>query len=157
MRVFSSVIAVLAATLLRAIAVAAVDSTDEFRDADPQQSSYLPNHNMDPAIVNSPQFGQLWKVSFNSKEQVGFLPFLYCLLDGAFPKLSRPCRISRSSKYIYTYGSTKWHWDVYLQRQYYPARTLTSAVLRQSSNLHPSRWRSPNPLPRLLPELHPYT
>ena len=50
--------------------VVAVDPTDEYRDADVEQSGYLPNHNMDPAIVNSPQFGLLWKVPFNTNEQV---------------------------------------------------------------------------------------
>jgi hypothetical protein len=86
MRVFSSVVAVLAATLLRAVAVVAVDPTDEFRDADPEQSSYLTSHNMDPAIVNSPQFGQLWKIGFNSGEQVELLSLLRlsCPLDSAF-------------------------------------------------------------------------
>lgn len=38
-------------------------ATDEYRDADQLQSGYLPNHNMDPAIVNSAGFGQLWRVS----------------------------------------------------------------------------------------------
>lgn len=50
--------------------VAGLAPTDEYRDADPQQSGYLPNHNMDPAIVDSSQFGQLWKIPFNAKEQV---------------------------------------------------------------------------------------
>ena len=50
--------------------VAAVAPTDEYTDADPGQSSYLPNHNMDPAVVDSSQFGQLWKIPFNAMEQV---------------------------------------------------------------------------------------
>jgi hypothetical protein len=37
-------------------------STDEYRDADQLQSGYLPNHNMDPNVVNSASFGQLWRV-----------------------------------------------------------------------------------------------
>ena len=45
-------------------------STDSIRDADAPQSGYLPNHNMDPAIVDSPVFGLLWKIPFNSEEQV---------------------------------------------------------------------------------------
>jgi hypothetical protein len=45
-------------------------STDSARDADVPQSGYLPNHNMDPAIVDSPIFGLQWKIPFNSKEQV---------------------------------------------------------------------------------------
>lgn len=44
--------------------------TDTIADADVQQSGYLPNHNMDPAIVDSAQFGQLWKQAFNTNEQV---------------------------------------------------------------------------------------
>jgi iron transport multicopper oxidase len=68
MRFLSSAVALLAAALFHG--VAAVDPTDEYRDADAQQSGYLPNHNMDPAIVNSPQFGQLWKIPFNKGEQV---------------------------------------------------------------------------------------
>ena len=51
--------------------VAAVAPTDSYSDADPAQSGYLPNHNMDPAIVDSSQFGQLWKQTFNAQEQVG--------------------------------------------------------------------------------------
>ena len=57
--------------------------TDEYRDADQQQSGYLPNHNLDPAIVNSPAFGQLWRVTFNAGEQVSLTPlFLSINLDG---------------------------------------------------------------------------
>ena len=45
-------------------------STDSPQDADQAQSGYLPNHNMDPAVVDSAQFGLLWKVPFNYQEQV---------------------------------------------------------------------------------------
>lgn len=45
-------------------------STDSPSDADPAQSGYLPNHNMDPAVVDSAEFGLLWKVPFNFQEQV---------------------------------------------------------------------------------------
>ena len=65
---FSYGLAALAVTF--APRVAAVASTDSYTDADVMQSGYLPNHNMDPNVVNSAQFGQLWKVPFNSKEQV---------------------------------------------------------------------------------------
>lgn len=60
------------ATLVTALVprVAAVALTDSYTDADPAQSGYLPNHNMDPAVVDSAGFGQLWKVPFNEKEQV---------------------------------------------------------------------------------------
>ena len=50
--------------------VVAVAPTDSYSDADPAQSGYLPNHNMDPAVVDSSQFGQLWKKTFNAQEQV---------------------------------------------------------------------------------------
>lgn len=68
---FSSyVFALSAATFINFTNVAAVAPTDEYTDADPAQSGYLPNHNMDPAVVDSSQFGQLWKIPFNDKEQV---------------------------------------------------------------------------------------
>ena len=63
-------VAALAAAFSHFPNVAAVAPTDEYTDADPGQSSYLPNHNMDPAVVDSSQFGQLWKIPFNAKEQV---------------------------------------------------------------------------------------
>ena len=44
--------------------------TDEYRDSDIGQTSYYDNHRMDPSIVDSPEFGLLWKVPFNAKEQV---------------------------------------------------------------------------------------
>jgi hypothetical protein len=72
MRSFLSAAVVLAATFFSGIV--AVDPTDEYRDADIEQSGYLPNHNMDPAIVDSPQFGLLWKIPFNTNEQVRNCP-----------------------------------------------------------------------------------
>ena len=54
--------------------VSALASTDSPSDADPAQSGYLPNHNMDPAVVDSAGFGLLWKVPFNSKELVSKPP-----------------------------------------------------------------------------------
>ena len=75
MRFLTSAVALLAVAFH---GVAGVDPTDEYRDADPEQSGYLPNHNMDPAIVNSAQFGQLWKVGFNQGEQVRFLYVCFC-------------------------------------------------------------------------------
>ena len=53
--------------------IISVDPTDSYSDADPAQSGYLPNHNIDPAVVDSSEFGQLWKISFNALEQVRFL------------------------------------------------------------------------------------
>jgi len=68
MRSFLSTAVILAAAFFSW--VVALDPTDEYRDADVAQSGYLPNHNMDPAIVNSDQFGLLWKIPFNTGEQV---------------------------------------------------------------------------------------
>jgi iron transport multicopper oxidase len=59
--------AVLATAFLNIPTVAAVAPTDEYTDADPAQSGYLPNHNMDP-VVDSSQFGQLWKIPFNAQQ-----------------------------------------------------------------------------------------
>ncbi|MCJ1408115.1 hypothetical protein MMC19_002188, partial [Ptychographa xylographoides] len=77
---FSYGLAALAVTF--APRVAAVASTDSYTDADVMQSGYLPNHNMDPNVVNSAQFGQLWKVPFNSKEQFYAKPLVYTPLAG---------------------------------------------------------------------------
>jgi hypothetical protein len=60
---------VVAACFHRVIGVA---PTDEYRDADQAQSGYLPDHNIDPTIVDSPTFGQLWKIPFNNQEEVRF-------------------------------------------------------------------------------------
>ena len=57
---FFEAVALAAATLIPRIA--ALASTDEIRDADVAQSGYLPNHNMDPAIVGDASFGQLWRI-----------------------------------------------------------------------------------------------
>ena len=50
--------------------VVGMAATDSYMDADPAQSGYLDNHNMDPNVVGSSAFGQLWKVPFNSLELV---------------------------------------------------------------------------------------
>jgi hypothetical protein len=47
--------------------------TDSISDADPAQSGYLPNHNMDPNIVNSTAFKVLWNATFNVQEMVGVM------------------------------------------------------------------------------------
>ena len=55
--------------LFRALsAVFGLGDTDSISDADPAQSGYLPNHNMDPTVVNSSAFGILWQKSFNTNE-----------------------------------------------------------------------------------------
>lgn len=50
--------------------VLAAGPTDSYTDADPAQSGYLPNHNMDPAVVESSSFGLLWSKQYNAKELV---------------------------------------------------------------------------------------
>lgn len=52
---------VILTAFLLPISVHSLASTDSIAAADPPQSGYLPNHNMDPSIVDSSQFGQLWK------------------------------------------------------------------------------------------------
>lgn len=54
--------AVATATVAILPGVLGAASTDEYRDADQLQSGYLPNHNMDPNVVDSSSFGQLWRV-----------------------------------------------------------------------------------------------
>ncbi|KAI9674851.1 MAG: hypothetical protein M1829_003591 [Trizodia sp. TS-e1964] len=61
--------------------------TDTISDADVGQSGYLPNHNMDPAIVDSPSFGQLWKIPFNAKEQFYAKPLVYTPVGGTATQL----------------------------------------------------------------------
>lgn len=55
----------------------ALAPTDEVSDADPPQSGYLPNHNMQPAIVSSPTFGILWTNQYNAKEKWYAKPLVY--------------------------------------------------------------------------------
>ncbi|KAI9774328.1 MAG: hypothetical protein M1840_004222 [Geoglossum simile] len=57
---FLEAVVLAAATLVPSIV--ALASTDEIQDADVLQSGYLPNHNMDPAIVGDASFGQLWRI-----------------------------------------------------------------------------------------------
>jgi hypothetical protein len=83
--------------------VAGVAPTDEYRDADQAQSGYLPDHNMDPAIVDSPTFCLLWNVTFNNQEQVRFSASIYTisrserLLSLAIPYLQRALLIFQYS------------------------------------------------------------
>lgn len=72
MRSFPLITVLVAVTYFKA--VIGVAPTDEYRDADQAQSGYLPDHNMDPAVVDSSTFGQLWKIPFNSQEQVKRFP-----------------------------------------------------------------------------------
>lgn len=80
MRFSTAAIAILASTLVQtAVGVA---PTDEYRDADIEQSGYLPHFNIDPNIVDSAAFGQLWKIPFNSLEQFYAKPLTYTPLAG---------------------------------------------------------------------------
>ncbi|KAL8776247.1 MAG: hypothetical protein Q9213_008342 [Squamulea squamosa] len=51
--------------------------TDEVSDADPPQSGYLPNHNMQPSIVGSSSFGVIWSKTYNDKERWYAKPLVY--------------------------------------------------------------------------------
>ncbi|MCJ1414010.1 hypothetical protein MMC32_000335 [Xylographa parallela] len=73
-------LAILAIALVSPISASA--PTDSYTDADVPQSGYLPNHNMDPAVVDSAQFGLLWKIQFNAKEQFYAKPLVYTPLAG---------------------------------------------------------------------------
>ena len=57
--------------------VQSLASTDEISDADPAQSGYLPNHNMQPAIVDSSAFGILWRNTYLTKEAWYAKPLVY--------------------------------------------------------------------------------
>jgi hypothetical protein len=62
----------------------ALDPSDTWRDADIQQSSYVGgNHNMDPAVVDSPEFGLRWKVAMNNLEQFYAKPLVYTPSGGS--------------------------------------------------------------------------
>ncbi|KAH9212453.1 hypothetical protein DL95DRAFT_304226, partial [Leptodontidium sp. 2 PMI_412] len=50
--------------------------TDSTQDADPPQSGYLPNHNMDPALVAS-SLAMGWKLTFNLNEVFYAKPLVY--------------------------------------------------------------------------------
>ncbi|KAI9048154.1 hypothetical protein LZ554_007949 [Drepanopeziza brunnea f. sp. 'monogermtubi'] len=51
-------------------------STDSPQDADPPQSGYLPNHNMDPTLVAS-SLAVAWKLTFNPNEVFYAKPLVY--------------------------------------------------------------------------------
>ncbi|KAG4032100.1 hypothetical protein MFRU_007g00140 [Monilinia fructicola] len=91
-------ITLLTAGMLLNVLVQSLSSTDEYRDADPQQTGYLSNHNMDPGIVDSSSFGQLWKVAFNFQEQFYAKPLTYTPLTGG-PQL---LFLASSQNYIRT-------------------------------------------------------
>ncbi|KAK3330104.1 WSC domain-containing protein [Apodospora peruviana] len=73
----------LAAVLWPGALVSSYASTDSTQDADPSQSGYLPNHNMDPNVVGSPSFGILWQQTMpNDKETWFAKPLTYTLNGG---------------------------------------------------------------------------
>ncbi|KAL8701364.1 MAG: hypothetical protein Q9224_000535 [Gallowayella concinna] len=72
-------VALMAAIVPRILAAA---PTDSYTDADPAQSGYLPNHNMDPAVVDSTEFGLLWSTKFNNLEKFYAKPLVYTPLAG---------------------------------------------------------------------------
>ncbi|KAF7884514.1 uncharacterized protein EAF02_004850 [Botrytis sinoallii] len=82
MRFSSSYITVLLTVIFSDTLVQGLSSTDEYRDADLQQTGYLTDHNMDPGIIDSSSFGQLWKVAFNYQEQFYAKPLTYTPLTG---------------------------------------------------------------------------
>lgn len=61
--------------------VLAAGPTDSYTDADPAQAGYLPNHNMDPAVVDSTEFGILWSTKYNDKEKVRIYHQVVIALD----------------------------------------------------------------------------
>ncbi|KAJ3515567.1 hypothetical protein NLJ89_g1674 [Agrocybe chaxingu] len=59
-------------------AVISLATSDSWRDVDLGQSSYVGgSHNLDPAVVDSPQFGLRWKVDFNKGETHYARPLIY--------------------------------------------------------------------------------
>jgi len=56
--------------------VISLATTDSWRDADLGQSSYVGGtYNLDPTVVDSPQFGEVWKVDFDVNEKVSLFYF----------------------------------------------------------------------------------
>ncbi|KAL8661300.1 MAG: hypothetical protein Q9202_005725 [Teloschistes flavicans] len=74
---FKSVTRLVALAAVIVPQVLAVGPTDSYTDADPGQSGYLPNHNMDPAVVDSSEFGLLWSTKYNALEQFYAKPLVY--------------------------------------------------------------------------------
>ncbi|KAK2802927.1 hypothetical protein FQN50_007172 [Emmonsiellopsis sp. PD_5] len=74
-----AVFAVLGAVLILVPSrVSALAPSDSWRDADTGQSSYLgPGHDMDPDVVDSDAFVQLWNVGFNASERFYAKPLVY--------------------------------------------------------------------------------
>ncbi|KAM7222882.1 wsc domain containing protein [Rhypophila decipiens] len=74
----------LLATLLWSAVVRSYAPTDSIQDADPAQSGYLPDHNMDPNVVASSSFGILWSQrTTNTQEEFFAKPLTYTLNGGS--------------------------------------------------------------------------
>ena len=55
----------------------ALHATDSYTDADIAQSSYLPNHNIDPTVLAKRDFALTYTVRFNIEEQFYAEPLVY--------------------------------------------------------------------------------
>ncbi|KAK3935250.1 hypothetical protein QBC46DRAFT_462189, partial [Diplogelasinospora grovesii] len=55
--------------------VSSVSTTDEYQDADPPQSGYLPNHNIDPTKLST--YVMSWQQTFNTNEMFYAKPLAY--------------------------------------------------------------------------------
>ncbi|KAM7209387.1 WSC domain containing protein [Naviculisporaceae sp. PSN 640] len=77
-------LAVLLATLSWPASVTSYAPTDSIQDADPAQSGYLPNHNMDLNVVGSASFGILWQRQATNDQETFFAkPLTYTLNGGS--------------------------------------------------------------------------
>ncbi|KAL8699219.1 MAG: hypothetical protein Q9201_006129 [Fulgogasparrea decipioides] len=79
---FQSVVRLVTLAAVIVPQVLAAAPTDSYTDADPAQSGYLPNHNMDPAVVDSSEFGLLWSTKYNNQEQFYAKPLVYTPVAG---------------------------------------------------------------------------
>ena len=57
--------------------VTALQEIDSYSDADPGQSGYLPNHNIDPALIASKKVGPLFTKHFHDGEHFYAEPLVY--------------------------------------------------------------------------------
>jgi len=70
------------AALVFVLGVSAFHPTDSIQDADPGQSGYLPNHNIDSEIVDSEGFTRLFTRKFNDNEHFSAKPLAYTPFGG---------------------------------------------------------------------------
>ncbi|KAJ5047451.1 uncharacterized protein L3040_003278 [Drepanopeziza brunnea f. sp. 'multigermtubi'] len=120
-----------------------VASYDEYRDADVSQSGYLPNHNMDPNIVDSSAFGQIWKVPFNQNEQFYAKPLTYTPLGiGAVKQTSRDPTVNGCNM-VCAGNALQWcgggnRLNLYLLNGTSPAPTSSASVPTGTNSASPS-------------------